>query len=81
VSGASEDMNITFVSSNPDICIFSFNNYVVFAKLLIKIVHFYIIQLHVPNFCVELIPRAIENGYRNMQIVIFETECLIVACL
>jgi hypothetical protein len=39
-------MKIKFVSSNPDVYIFSFNDYVVFAKLLIKIVHFYIIQLY-----------------------------------
>jgi uncharacterized membrane protein YhfC len=39
-------MNIKFVSSNPDVCIFSFNDFVVFAKLLIKIVHLYIIQLY-----------------------------------
>jgi hypothetical protein len=33
------------------------------------------------NFRVELIPRAIGNVYRNMQIVVFEREYLIVACL
>jgi hypothetical protein len=47
VSGASVEMKIKFVSSNPDICIFSFIDYVVFAKLLIKIVHLYKIQLYV----------------------------------
>jgi hypothetical protein len=46
VSGASVDMKIEFVGSNPDVCIFSFNDYVVFAKLLIKIVHLCIIQLY-----------------------------------
>jgi uncharacterized membrane protein YhfC len=43
---ASVEMNIKFVSSNPDVCIFSFYDYAVFAKLLIKIVHLYIIQLY-----------------------------------
>jgi hypothetical protein len=44
VLGASVEMKIKFVSSNPDVCIFSFNDHVLFAKLLIKIVHLYIIQ-------------------------------------
>jgi hypothetical protein len=39
-------MKIKFVSSSPDVCIFSFNDYVVFSKLLIKIVHLYIIKPH-----------------------------------
>jgi hypothetical protein len=39
-------MKIKFVSLNPDVCIFSFNDYVVFAKILIKIVHLYIIHLY-----------------------------------
>jgi hypothetical protein len=42
VSGASVEMKIKFVSSNPSVCIFSFNDYVVFAKLLIKIMHLYV---------------------------------------
>jgi hypothetical protein len=46
VSGASVEMKIKFVSSNPNVCIFSFNYYVVFAKLLNQIVHLYIIQLY-----------------------------------
>jgi hypothetical protein len=46
VLGASVEIKIVFVSSNPDVCIFSFNDYVVFAKLLIKIAHLYIIQLY-----------------------------------
>jgi hypothetical protein len=46
VSGASVKMKIKFVSSNPDVCILSFNDYVAFAKLPIKIVHLYIIQLY-----------------------------------
>jgi hypothetical protein len=37
-------MKIKFVSSNPHAYIFSFNDYVVLAKLLIKIVRLYIIQ-------------------------------------
>jgi hypothetical protein len=81
VSGANVGMNIKFVSSNPDVCIFSFNDYVVFAEQLIKFVHLYNIQLYVSKLPCELIPRAIGNGYRNMQIVIFERECVIVACL
>jgi hypothetical protein len=39
-------MKITFVGSNPDVCTFSFNDYVVFTKILFKIVHLYIIQLY-----------------------------------
>jgi hypothetical protein len=46
VSGASVEMKIKFVSSNPDVCIFSFHDYDEFAKLRIKIVHLYIIQLY-----------------------------------
>jgi hypothetical protein len=52
VSGASVEMKIKFVSLNPDVCIFSFNDYVVFAKLLIKIVHLYFFfnyMLHIQN--------------------------------
>jgi hypothetical protein len=33
------------------------------------------------NFHVEVMPRAIGDGYKNMQIMIFEREYLIVACL
>jgi hypothetical protein len=47
VSGASVEMKIKFVSSNPNCCVCSFNDYVVFAKILIKIEHLYIIQLYV----------------------------------
>jgi hypothetical protein len=47
VSGASVEVKIKFVSSNPDVCISYFNDYVVFADLLVKIVHLYIIQLYV----------------------------------
>jgi hypothetical protein len=32
------------------------------------------------SFHVELIPRATGNGYQNMQIVMFEKECMIVVC-
>jgi hypothetical protein len=45
MSGDSVEMKINFLSSNPDVCIFSFNDYVVFAKLLIKIVHVCIVSL------------------------------------
>jgi hypothetical protein len=34
VSGASVQMNIRFVSLNPDVCIFSFNDYVIFKCLV-----------------------------------------------
>jgi hypothetical protein len=47
VSGASVEMKIKLVSLNTDVCIFSFNDYVVFTKLLTKIAHLYIIQLYV----------------------------------
>jgi hypothetical protein len=47
VLGASVEMNIKCVSLNPDVCIFSFNDSVVFAKVQIEIVHLYIIQLYV----------------------------------
>jgi hypothetical protein len=43
---ASVEMKIKFESSNHDVCIFSFNDYIAFAKQLIKIVHLYIIQLY-----------------------------------
>jgi hypothetical protein len=33
------------------------------------------------SFCVELIPRATGNVHWNMQIVMFEKECLIVELL
>jgi hypothetical protein len=32
------------------------------------------------NICVEFIPIATGNGYQNMQIVVFERECVIVVC-
>jgi hypothetical protein len=47
VSGTSVEMKIKSVSSNPDVCIFSFNDYVAFAKLLIRIVQLCIIKLYV----------------------------------
>jgi hypothetical protein len=33
------------------------------------------------NFCMELLPRAVGNGYENMKTVIFEREYVIVVCL
>jgi hypothetical protein len=52
------DVKIAFVSSNPEGCIFfSFNGYVVFAEVLIKIVHFYIIQLYVS--------KSVWNSYQE----------------
>jgi hypothetical protein len=33
------------------------------------------------NSRVELIPRTNGNGYRNVQVMVFERECLIVVCL
>jgi hypothetical protein len=52
-----------------------FNACVVFAQinLLIKTVHFYLYIFQ--SFRVELVPRATGNGYRSMQIVMFEKEC------
>jgi hypothetical protein len=52
VSGANVEMNVKFVSSNPDICIFSFNDYVLFAEQLIKFLHLYIIQLYASKVCI-----------------------------
>jgi hypothetical protein len=49
--------------------------------MLIKIVHLYIIQLYDSKLPMKLIAKEIGNGYRNMQIVMFEGEYLIVACL
>jgi hypothetical protein len=43
VLGANAEVNITFVSSNPNVCIFSFNDYVVLIKILITFVHLHII--------------------------------------
>jgi hypothetical protein len=54
VTGSVVEM-IKFVSSNPDICIFYFDDYVVFAKLLIKIVHLYIIQLYAAHTKYDLV--------------------------
>jgi hypothetical protein len=45
VSGASVEVNIKFVSLNPDVSIFCL--YGVFTQILIKIMHLYIIQLYV----------------------------------
>jgi hypothetical protein len=52
VSGASVEINFKFLSSNPDICIFSFNDCVLFAELLIKCLHLYIIQLYASKVCI-----------------------------
>jgi hypothetical protein len=53
--GTGVNVKITFVSSNPDACrVFSVNGYVVFAEILIKIVHFYIIQLYVSRLPCEI---------------------------
>jgi heme/copper-type cytochrome/quinol oxidase subunit 4 len=49
-------------------------------QILITVMHLYVIQLYI-DFFVELIRRSNGNGDWNMQIVIFKTECLIVACL
>jgi hypothetical protein len=54
---------------------------VVFAQILILTVQLYIIQLFV-----SLFPRGTHTKdnwkrYRNIQIVIFERECVIVVCL
>jgi hypothetical protein len=35
-------MKIAFVSLNSDVHIFSFNDYIMFAKILMKVVHLYI---------------------------------------
>jgi hypothetical protein len=74
----SEDYICEFESSC--LYIFSFNDYVVFAQILIKIVHLSSFKYMFQNFCVELIPRAIGNGYQNMQVMILETN-QIFACL
>jgi hypothetical protein len=82
VSGASVEVNtcIMFVSLNPNVCMFFFI-YVVFAEILIKIVHLYTIQLFVSKLPCGMIRRATGNGYQNTQIMIFKREYLIVVCL
>jgi hypothetical protein len=49
---------------------------------LLKLCRCYIIYVYMfKNFRVELLPKGTGNGYRNMQIVIFEKECPVVVCL
>jgi hypothetical protein len=46
----------------------------------LKLCTCYILRKMFQSFRVELIPRATGNGYQNMQITVFEKECLIVVC-
>jgi hypothetical protein len=71
------DAKITRASLTPDIYIYFYNAYVLFAQMLIKIFHLlHIIQLHVS----KLPCGTHTKSNRNMQIVIIERECLIVVC-
>jgi hypothetical protein len=80
VSGASVEVNITFVSLNPDVCIFVL--YVVFAQKLIKIVHLYIIRPQISKFLCGTHTKSnwkwiLKYADRDIQ----KKEYLTVACL